>query len=233
MNNENSLIAFLYTGDESFSISIKENFSDYSYEDNKEIINFSKDDYFYQLNTFLNSNIFKIEKTFKKFIKNIFLIIDKREFIEIKLSVKKKNYGNVINFENLNLLLKDAISQIKENNRDFLLTHIIIKKYFIDGNYYSSFPKGVKCENLCIDVDFICLSKLFVLNYEKILSEYQIKINKILSANYIRNCFDNENLDIFSMSQKIIEGHNMNEIILVPKKRKNLGFFEKFFNIFS
>ena len=233
MNNENSLIAFLYTGDESFSISIKENFSDHSYEDNKKVINISKNDYFFQLNIFLNSNIFKIEKTFKKFVKNIFLIIDRREFIKIKLSVKKKNYGNTVNFEKLNLLLKDAISLIKENNHDFLLTHIVIRRYLIDGNFYLFLPKGLKCENLCVELDFICLSKLFVQNYENILSEYQVKINRILSADYIRNCFHDEDLDIFSMSQKIIEGHNINEIILVPKKRKNLGFFEKFFNIFS
>ena len=233
MNNKNSLIAYLYTGDEKFSISVKENFSDNSYEDNKNITNFSKDDYFNQLNIFLNSNIFKIEKIFKRFVNNIFLIIDKNEFVKIELSVKRKNYGNIIDIKNLNLLLKDAISQIKENHRDFLLTHIVIKNYYIDDNHYSYLPKGLNCENLCVDIDFICLSKKFILNYEKILSEYQIKINKILSANYIRNCFNNENIDIYSMGQKIIEGHNMNEIILVPKKRKNLGFFEKFFNIFS
>ena len=37
----------------------------------------------------------------------------------------------------------------------------------------------------------------------------------------------------FLMCQKIIDGHNNNEILLVQKTRKNQGFFEKFFNFFS
>ena len=38
---------------------------------------------------------------------------------------------------------------------------------------------------------------------------------------------------IFSNCQKIIEGTNQNEVLLIAKNPKKLGFFEKFFHLFS
>ena len=110
---------------------------------------------------------------------------------------------------------------------------MVIDKYFIDGKYFSYLPENIKCENLCLDLDFICLSKDFIKKFEQSLSKYQIKIKQIISANYIKSYFKNDKIDIFSLSQKMIQGHNKNEILLVPKKTKDKGFFEKFFNFFN
>ena len=110
---------------------------------------------------------------------------------------------------------------------------MVIDKYLIDGKYFSYLPENIKCENLCLDIDFICLSEDFVKKFEQSLSKYQIKIKQIISADYIKDYFKGDEIDIFSMCQKIIQGHNRNEILLVPKKTKNKGFFEKFFNLFS
>ena len=110
---------------------------------------------------------------------------------------------------------------------------MIIDKYFIDGELFSHLPENIKCENVCLDLDFICLSKDFVQKFEQSLSRYQIKIKQIISADYMRNYFKDDKIDIFSMCKKIIKGQNRNEILLVPKKTKNSGFFEKFFNFFN
>ena len=50
-----------------------------------------------KLNEFLETNIFKIEKKLNNFIKEIYVILDNKEFHSIKLSIKKDNNGNLIN----------------------------------------------------------------------------------------------------------------------------------------
>ena len=110
---------------------------------------------------------------------------------------------------------------------------MIVDKYLIDGEYFSYLPEKIKCENVCIDLNFICFSEDFIKKFERSLSKYQIKIKQIISADYIKDYFKDDGIDIFFMCKKIIQGHNKNEILLVPKKIENKGFFEKFFNFFS
>ena len=71
-----------------------------------------------------------------------------------------------------------------------------------------------------------------VYDLNKILEIYQIKINKFLDENYIKNSF-NDNLGLSAMAHKILNGHNSNEVMVVPKNIKKTGFFEKFFQLFS
>ena len=238
MNNKNSFETFLYISKKKISILIwKNDTKDKLYENEFILKNESINSELSQLEKFLSSNIIQIEKYLKKFIKNIILIIDHEEPFKIKLSLKKKNYGNMLNDKSLGLLLKDARSQIKENYNDKIITHMIIDKYLIDENSYSSLPDNIKFDNLSLEINFVCYSKDLFNELKKELGKYHIEIKQILSASYIRDYFSinekNEKMDIFSKCQKIIDGHNNNEILLVRKTRKNQGFFEKFFNFFS
>ena len=238
MNNENSFETFLYIGKKKISILIwKNDTKDKLYENEFILKNDSINSELSQLEKFLSSNILQIEKYLKRFIKNIILIIDHEEPFKIKLSLKKKNYGNFLNDKSLGLLLKDARSQIKENYNDKIITHMIIDKYLIDENSFSSLPDNIKFDNLSLEINFVCYSKDLFNELKKELGKYHIEIKQILSASYIRDYFRNDEkdkkMDIFSMCQKIIDGHNNNEILLVQKTRKNQGFFEKFFNFFS
>tara|TARA_E500000178_G_scaffold106804_1_gene106541 strand:- start:492 stop:1196 length:705 start_codon:yes stop_codon:yes gene_type:complete len=234
MNNENNFETFLYYSDKRLSISVQQSDKDSKFYEKSVLLDENLNNlHLDKFNEFLNSNIFKIEKSLKKFIKNITLIIDHKELFKITLSLKKKIYGNPLNNDSLSSLLKDARNQIKENYNDKIITHMIVDKYLIDGKYFSNLPEKIKCENVCVDLYFICLSEDFIKKFEQIFSKYQIKIKQILSADYIKDCFKDDEIDIFSMCKKIIQGHNKNEILLVPKKIKNKGFFEKFFNFFS
>ena len=238
MNNENSFETFLYISKKKISILIwKNDTKDKLYENEFILKNESINSELSQLEKFLSSNIIQIEKYLKKFIKNIILIIDHEEPFKIKLSLKKKNYGNMLNDKSLGLLLKDARSQIKENYNDKVIAHMIIDKYLVDDNSFSSLPDNVKFDNLSLEINFVCYSKDLFNELKKELGKYHIEIKQILSASYIRDYFSinekNEKMDIFSKCQKIIDGHNNNEILLVRKTRKNQGFFEKFFNFFS
>ena len=54
-----------------------------------------------KLDEFLEINIFKIEKKLNNFIKDIYVILDGKEFHSIRLSIKKNNNKNLINPEAL------------------------------------------------------------------------------------------------------------------------------------
>ena len=238
MNNENSFETFLYIGKKKISILIwKNDTKDKLYENEFILKNDSINSELSQLEKFLSSNILQIEKYLKRFIKKIILIIDHEEPFKIKLSLKKKNYGNFLNDKSLGLLLKDARSQIKENYDNKVIAHMIIDKYLVDENSFTSLPDNVKFDNLSLEINFVCYSKDLFNELKEKLGNYHIEIKQILSARYIKDYFRNDEkdkkMDIFSMCQKIIDGHNNNEILLVQKTRKNQGFFEKFFNFFS
>ena len=238
MNNESTFETLLYISKKKISILIwKDDTKDKLYENEFIFKNESITSELSQLEKFLSSNILQIEKYLKRFIKKIILIIDHEEPFKIKLSLKKKNYGNFLNVKSLGLLLKDARSQIKENYNDKVIAHMIIDKYLVDENSFTSLPDNIKFDNLSLEINFVCYSKDLFNELKKELGKYHIEIKQILSASYIRDYFRNDEkdkkMDIFSMCQKIIDGHNNNEILLVQKTRKNQGFFEKFFNFFS
>ena len=84
-----------------------------------------------------------------------------------------------------------------------------------------------------LDLKFICISDDFIKRLEEVLKKYQISLNQIVSANYIKDFLKKSDEDIFSMTKKMVNGYNHNEVLLVNKTRKNEGFFEKFFNFFN
>ena len=190
-------------------------------------INFDK------LNDFLDKNIYKIEKILKKFIKKIYLIIDYNDLFNVQLSIKRNNYGDLLTSNILTYALNEAKDQCKENFYKRRIVHFLINNYIIDGEYYSQLPKDKKCKNFSLDLKFICLPENFIKILEQTLKKYQISLNRIISADYIKDFFQGDKEDIFNLSMKIIDGCNENEISLVDKNTQNKGFFEKFFNFFS
>ena len=287
---------YLYISSEKFIILSKRNTDKDSFFKEKFIFDKLKKNLDLELlNQFLSENIFKIEKNINGFIKNINLIIEKN-FLKIKISIKKDNYDKVIDKKILNYSLGDAKRQVKENYKNHEIIHLLVEKYFINdqtydyfplnkkadnliidlsflclskklikdleqilrnyqisiNNYknheiihllvekyfindqtYDYFPLNKKADNLIIDLSFLCLSKKLIKDLEQILRNYQISINKIVSADYVENYFEYDNSDIFSNCQRIIEGINQNEVLLIAKNQKKLGFFERFFHLFS
>ena len=90
-----------------------------------------------------------------------------------------------------------------------------------------------KCKNFSLDISFICLPEEIIKEIEKNLKRHHISINKILNADYVYKLSNSANIPFVEMASKIINGYNKNEVRIVSKTRKNKGFFEKFFNLFS
>ena len=185
------------------------------------------------LSKFLDNNIYKIEKLTGNFIKNIILIIESDNNLDTSLAIKKKNYNNSINQKSLENNLIELKDLFKENYQDRIIMHLVVNSYIINGEKYSSFIENLISDNLCLEVNFISISKDLVFSLDKVLEKYQIKITQYMSGDYIKNFFDEDNSEIFSMAYKLRNGYNDNEVILIPKNIENKGFFEKFFQLFS
>ena len=95
------------------------------------------------------------------------------------------------------------------------------------------YQKKKNCNNLSIQVSYICLPKKISKMIEDVLSKYQISLEKILSFNYLNNFLDDKNNNLYIAAQKILDGYNKNEVYITNKNQKKLGFFEKFFNFFN
>ena len=104
---------------------------------------------FRNIDEFLDSNILKIEKKLDSFIKDIYVILDSKEFHSIKLSIKKDNNGNLINSEALIHPLSDLKNLCQSNLLNKKIIHFFIEKYVIDNKFYTSLPENVKC-NTCL-----------------------------------------------------------------------------------
>ena len=130
-------------------------------------------------------------------------------------------------------LVGEAKNDCEKTIQEKKIIHLLIDNYLIDKNNFSNFPKDKKCESYSIDIRFITLPEKYIKNLEQILKKYQITIDQIVSAEYVRQFFSQNEHNFFDMAGKIIDGCNENEVVFVNKSRKNRGFFERFFNLFS
>ena len=185
------------------------------------------------LHSFLDKNIFKIEKLIGNFLRSIVVIIENNQTLNCSIGIKKKNYGEKIDKNNLESSLAELKDLYKENYHNNKIMHFVVNRCLIDGINYTSFDKEISGEEMIIEVNFISISNNLVKEISNVLEKYQIKIDHLFEKKYIKNFFKGVHLDLSLIAFKIQSGHNKNEITLVPKSMKKTGFFEKFFQLFS
>ena len=185
------------------------------------------------LNEFLKLNVFEIEKKIGEFIKNIFLIIDLDDVYSVELSIKNKLDNIILDNHSINNLLVEAKNSCEKTLENLDIIHMIIDRFYLNNKSYEVLPEQQICKTLSIDLNYICISKNIYKDLQKILSQYQISIEKILCNRYLSNFLDEQNINLFLTAQKIMSGFNENEVFLTSKSPKNIGFFEKFFNFFN
>ncbi len=185
------------------------------------------------LTNFLNKNILKIEKLIGKFVKNIFLIIEISDLLDANLGIKKKNYEQVISKKNFENTLIEARDLFNESFQDKKIIHMLIREYIVGDNTYLSYVDNLSGDYFCLEIQFKSISNKIIFQLDKILEKYQIKISNCLDGEYIKNYFKNENIDLPEMANRMQNGANQNEVKLIPKNIKNVGIFEKFFQLFS
>jgi hypothetical protein len=185
------------------------------------------------LSKFIDENIYKIEKIIKDFIRNIILIIEDDQVLDIGISLKKKNYEKNIDQKLLENSLIEVKDIFKENYQDLIIMHMIIIE---KQNSFLFNDTNNKNDYLFLEVNFISISNNFTFNLNKLLENQQIKIKRYMSGHYIKSFFNKESresTELFVIANKLNDGLNQNEVQLVPKSKEIKGFFEKFFQLFS
>ena len=168
----------------------------------------------------------------KQFIENIFIIIDYENILNTQIGIKQKNYEP----SKSNIYLQSSITNAKdlfrENYPNEKIMHIIINNYLIDGKNHVYLQDNLEYEQLNLVIHFKSISNEIIYNLNKLLQNYQINIIKFLDGDYVKNFF-NKDIEISKMAFDILNGCNVNEVMVVQKNPKKLGFFEKFFQLFS
>ena len=181
---------------------------------------------------FLDKNIYKIEKLIGNFIKNIILIVENEKNLKINMGIKK-NYETSLKQKSFSSNLTELKDLFKKNYQDQTIMHMCIINYIIDGKRYSSFDTKLINDYFCIEVSFIAIDNKLVFALDNVLEKYQIKIKQYMCGNYINNFIGDTGDEISIIANKLRNGLNINEIIIVAKHKENKGFFEKFFQLFS
>jgi hypothetical protein len=222
---------FLYISKNKYQISVydKNNLKNLYSEE----IEYSDETELNTLSKFLDDNIYKIEKKIKNFIRNIILIIEDDKILEICISLKKKNYEKNENQKQLENSLVEVKDIFKENYQDLLIMHMVIvekeNNFLLDNANNSD-------DYLFLEVNFISIPNKFTFYFDKLLENHQINIKRYMSGDYIKSFFDiesKESMELFVMANKLNDGLNKNEVQLISKNKENMGFFEKFFQLFS
>ena len=185
------------------------------------------------LSNFLDQNISKIEKLIGTFLRSIVVIIENEKILNFSIGIKKKNYGEKINKNYLESSLAEVKDLFRENYQNNKIIHFIIKRYFSDGVDYKSFDQENDADHICVEVNFISVPNILIKEISNVLKKHQIKIDRLLEKKYIKNLFDGQLLDESIIAFKVQSGYNQNEVVLVPKRSKKTGIFEKFFQLFS
>ena len=184
-----------------------------------------------QLSNFLDENIYKIEKKVNNFIKSVIVIIEDDNILSTSISLKKKNYDKQINQKYLKSNLIEIKDLFKENYQDQIIMHMILVNK--DEKEYLSKNIDINQDHLFLEVSFISLSNNITIFFDKLFEKHQIKISKYMSAKYIKSFINKETSELSMMANKLKNGHNQNEVIIVSKNIENKGLFEKFFQLFS
>jgi hypothetical protein len=185
------------------------------------------------LSNFLDENIYKIEKKIDNFIRNIILIIEDDEVLDVSISIKKKNYDKYIDQKNLENSLVEVKDVFRENYQDQIIMHMIIVNNDEYENNFLLNNVNKNIDNLFLEVNFISIPNNFTFYFDKLLENHQIKIMRYMSGRYIKSNFVETETELSIMANRINNGLNKNEVKLVSKNIENKGFFEKFFQLFS
>ena len=182
---------------------------------------------------FLGVNILKVEKKIHRFINEIDLIIDDSNFLLIQASIKKDGRGDKINRADLNHILFDLKQQIKENNPDKTITYIKINNFMLNKKITSTLEDEFECDELCLDVDFVCLPNHIKKEYSNKIKKYQIRIGQIFAADYLSKHYKKDGEDVSQTAARLKYDNDENEVHIIKKKSEKQGFFERFFRFFN
>jgi len=188
---------------------------------------------FEDLEKFFIDNLINIEKSLKDFIRKIYIIVDIESALIANLSIKYNSETETINIQKINDLLSLLKYQFIKYSNDQKIIHMKISKSIIDGKEKDLSIVDKAFKNLILEVQFECLKIEIVDNIRKLLSQYQISVEKFLLGNHLRGSQRNNVENIIYIAHKFVSGEIINEVTWNKKKLIERNFFERFFNFFN
>ena len=156
MIEEADFETFLYLSRKRYAIFVNDQKTLKSlYKEEIKIVDKIQQDDLSLLTKFLDENIYRIEKLVGNFIKDITLIIEHDEIINVDIGIKKKNYTQFLNHNYLKNDLTEVKDLFKTSYPNQVIMHMLITDYDGDGNKNLSSDFDIDENNLYIIVKFI------------------------------------------------------------------------------
>ena len=135
MNYNKEIQSFLYLEKNKISFAIFENLNNLVLI-KSEFISDDINDYGVIIDKFLEKNLFTIEKKIQKYIKDVNVILNHDQFLEIDISIKDFRKNNKIIKDDVQYLLSDLKKQVLENNHDYSIISIKINNFIINEKIF-------------------------------------------------------------------------------------------------
>ena len=184
------------------------------------------------LSKFVLEKVKDFEKEVGRFIEKVYVITDAK-YNKFSLSLKNKYDSDKIKETDVVRLISDAKQQISRNNKDFVILHLLVDKYIVDGEEYLEFPENRSYKEFIIEVSFITVQNSTVKTLNKIFKDCNIEVKKIISHQYSSSFAEKSDISPCIAGKKVTDGINPSEVMMHNLYTKKQGFFEKMFNFFS
>ena len=232
MNFEKKIVTFIYFGEKQVSISF------YNGKNNlllKKNLLQKKNDLISDKDSvsFIEEIILEFEKKNQSFIKNVNIIVDNDHFKEIHLSIKKKLGNDIIEKEDIENTIFELKKIVQENNENFLINHIRINNFNVDGKNYQNFNAIHNGKILCLEVKFEIIKKEVEKKIKSKLSLFQIDVENFFSVKSLNLISNTDTEDFNTAASSLYYDFDENQVFMVQKNREKLGFFEKLFHLFD
>ena len=187
---------------------------------------------FGELEKFFKDNLINIEKSLNDYITKVYIIMDLENSLTVNLSIKYNHDSKSINEQTINDLLDILKYQFSKYCDNQKVIHMMISKLLINGKEKELTNVNETIKNLIIEVKFECLKVQIINIIQQTILKYQISVEKILLADYLRWTFGSQTDDLVYKANRSINGENINEVKMIKKKPNKKYFFERFFNLF-
>ena len=129
----------------------------------------------------------KAEKKTNSYLNDINLMIDTKNFFCIDIALKKIFNNRMVKSKDIKNLLNILNSLIKNHYSKYKIIHFIVTRIVIDKKEFNNFPDNINCEELIIEVKFICLPNNIVNQLLENFKSNFLSIKKIYCTSYIKS----------------------------------------------
>ena len=233
VNNENQFFYLAIVGQNLHIDYFESNDSNSSYQKNYSMPDTLDDNLnLIVLSKFILEKVKDFEKDVGRFIEKVYVITDAK-YNKFSLSLKNKYDSDKIKETDVVRLISDAKQQISRNNKDFVILHLLVDKYIVDGEEYLEFPENRSYKEFIIEISFITVQNSTVKTLNKIFKDCNIEVKKIISHQYSSSFAEKSDISPCIAGKKVIDGINPLEVMTHNLYTKKQGLFEKMFNFFS